>query len=280
MTPGTVLKKPINGDVLLMSEKQTLYCSGVGKAMHMMQYSWPDTYNAVHDLARHMTSATQVHMDAKLRLMKYVYDTRDRGLVLNPMQKWDGSKDHEFIISRRSDSDYAKNTKTRKSISGYRVLLEGAPVMFKSSTQKLVPLLVCKAEQSSGVLCAQDMLYCKNVLESMRLKVKLPMLLEMDNKGAVDLANNWSVGGQTRHVDVQQCFLRELKESKIMDIHWVKGLENNTDVFTKNLDGPAFKKCIETLVGQDVYMKNPATSDQGGCQEVSNGTQKSTENFN
>jgi hypothetical protein len=78
---------------------------------------------------------------------------------------------------------------TRKSISGYRVLLEGAPVMFKSSTQKLVVLSVCKAEQSSGVLCTQDM-YCKNMLESMGLKVKLPMLLEMDNKGAVDLANN------------------------------------------------------------------------------------------
>jgi hypothetical protein len=113
-TPGTVLKKPIDGDVILKSEKQTLYCSGVGKAMHMMQYSRPDTYNAVCDLVRHMTSAMQVHMDAMLRLMKYVDNTRDRGLVLNPTQKWDGSKDHEFIISGRSDSDCAKDTQTKK----------------------------------------------------------------------------------------------------------------------------------------------------------------------
>jgi hypothetical protein len=87
--PGTVLKQPINGDVLLMADKQILYHSIVGKAMHMMQYSRPDTYNTVCDLARHMTSAMQVHMDAMLRLMKYVDDTRDRGLVLNPTQKWD-----------------------------------------------------------------------------------------------------------------------------------------------------------------------------------------------
>jgi hypothetical protein len=46
-TPGTVLKKPMDGDVILKSEKQMLYCSGVGKAMHMMQYSQPHTYNAV-----------------------------------------------------------------------------------------------------------------------------------------------------------------------------------------------------------------------------------------
>ncbi len=71
-----------------------------------------------------------------------------------------------------------------------------------------------------------------------------------------------------RHVDVRQCFLRESKETKIMDIRWIKGSENDADVFTKNVDGPAFEKCIKTLVGQDVYMKNQATSEQGGCQEV------------
>jgi hypothetical protein len=65
-----------------------------------------------------------------------------------------------------------------------------------------------------------------------------------------------------------------------MDIRWIKGSENDADVFTLNLEGPAFEKCIITLVGQDVYMKNQATSEQGGCQEMSDGTQESTENFN
>jgi hypothetical protein len=133
---------------------------------------------------------------------------------LNPTRKWDGSKDQEFIIRGQSDSDYAKDMQIRKSTSGYIVNLEEAPVIMKSSTQKSFALSVCDAEKTSGVLCAQDMLYTKNVLELMGLKVKLPMILEMDNKGAVDLGNNWSVGGQTRHVDVRQCFLWELKESK------------------------------------------------------------------
>ncbi len=220
-TQGTHLKKPVEGDVLLTSENQMLYRSGVGKVMHMMQYSRPDIYQTVRDLARHMGAATKVHWDAMFRMMKYVCDTEERGLTLNPTQKWDGSKNHEFVISVRSDSDYAKDTQTQKSISGYVVYLEGAPVMFKISMQKSVALSVCKAEQTLGVLCAQDMLYTMNVLESMGLKVRLPMVLEMDNKGAVDLANNWSVGGRTRHVDVRQYFLRELKESKIMDIRWI-----------------------------------------------------------
>jgi hypothetical protein len=92
--------------------------------------------------------------------------------------------------------------------------------MFKSLTQKSVTLSVCEAEQTAGVLCAQDMMYVWNIPESMGLKVKLPMTLEMDNKSAVDLANNWSIGGRTRHVDVRQCFLPELKESKVQESGW------------------------------------------------------------
>jgi hypothetical protein len=74
--------------------------------------------------------------------------------------------------------------------------------MFKSLTQKSAPLSVCEAEQTLGVLCAQDIMYVWNILESMGLNVKLPMTLEMDNKGAVDLQTAGELGGRTRHVDV------------------------------------------------------------------------------
>ena len=50
----------------------------------------------------------------------------------------------------------------------------------------------------------------------MGLKVKKPMILHVDNKGAVDLANNWSVGGRTRHVEVKQHFLRDMKKQGLI----------------------------------------------------------------
>ena len=74
--------------------------------------------------------------------------------------------------------------------------------MFKSSVERTVSLSTTKAETYAGVMCVQDMLYMKNVMESLGLRVKLPIFLEMDNQGAVYLANNWSVGGRTRHIDV------------------------------------------------------------------------------
>ena len=44
--------------------------------------------------------------------------------------------------------------------------------------------------------------------------MKLPMILEMDNKGAVDLASNWSIGGCTRHVDVHSVSCGNLRSPK------------------------------------------------------------------
>ena len=97
------------------------------------------------------------------------------------------------------------------------------------------------------------MLYVKRVLESMKLKVETPMVLEIDNSGAVDLTNNWSAGGRTRHMETRMFFLRDMQEEGILKVHWLRGEDNPVDLFTKNLAGPAFEKCASVFVGKDKY---------------------------
>ena len=71
-------------------------------------------------------------------------------------------------------------------------------------------------------MCARHM-YVHNLLVSIGLKVQLPMVLDMDNQGAVYLDNGWSVGGCTRHADVRIHYIRELKEAGMLLIKWVLG---------------------------------------------------------
>jgi hypothetical protein len=66
-----------------------------------------------------------------------------------------------------------------------RHLVSGQHVADMSATFPTKSLSTTKAETYAGVTCVQDMLYLKNVLESLGLKVKLPMVLEMDNQGVV-----------------------------------------------------------------------------------------------
>ena len=63
-------------------------------------------------------------------------------------------------------------------------------------------------------------MYLKLLLESINLRVELPMILEEDNKGAVDSINNYSVGGWTCYMETRQYYLTELKGQGIMLVNW------------------------------------------------------------
>jgi hypothetical protein len=163
--PGTVLRKSAEDGKVLGGKDQTILRSGIEKLMYHMQYLHPDIAQAVRDLARHMTRGDETHMAAMLRCMQYLMCTKDAGLLLEPIRKWDGTNKFQFKMRGRLDSDYAKDTQTRQSVSRYVIYLEEAPIMHRSATQKTVALSLCEAELNAEFLCVQDMLYTKNLLE-------------------------------------------------------------------------------------------------------------------
>jgi hypothetical protein len=78
---------------------------------------------------------------------------------------------------------------------------------------------------------------------------------EMDNKGAVELVNNFSCGGRTRHIETRQCYLRELKAERLMVVKWRAGVDMSSDLYRKTLPRPDFKRHARDYVGADEYMK-------------------------
>jgi hypothetical protein len=236
--PGSV---HIKGDKLSMSE-QCKYRSGVGKLLYLIRWSRPEIMNSVRELSRFMQEASKAHLTVMYRVVKYCLGTPKRGLMIEPTEFWDGDKKFEFAISGRSDSDIVKDIISCRSVIGSSTFLSVAPVSIRSKMQDCVTLPVTEAELVAATQCAQDMPFVMRVLESMDLKVKKPMILEVDNKGANDLAHNWSIGGRTRHVDVKYHFLRELKENGIILVKWILQEENSSDLFTKNLATTSFIK--------------------------------------
>jgi len=59
-------------------------------------------------------------------------------------------------------------------------------------------------------------MYVKQLLESINLRLEIRMILEVDNKGAVDLINNYIIGGRTHHMKTRQYYLRKLKEQGVL----------------------------------------------------------------
>eukprot|EP00957_Ditylum_brightwellii_P118928 9070672-Ditylum_brightwellii.AAC.1 len=103
-------------------------------------------------------------------------------------------------IKGLSDSEYAKD-KIRRSVNGWSVFLCEAPILIKSKMMTIVTLLFTNAEFFAAVLCVRDMICAMRISNDMGLKVELPMILYLDNKGVKDFVNNWSIGDHTRHIE-------------------------------------------------------------------------------
>jgi hypothetical protein len=243
LTPAEPGSTQVGGAVVLNAEKHHNYRKGVGKLIHLSKYSRPSILHSVRELSKFASKPSVANEKAMLRCMQHCVETKQQGLFLKPKGIWDvRDKDFEFEITGESDSDFAKDVETRHSVSGWSAYINDAPYVRKSKGQKFVTLSVTEAECVAATSCVQDMMFGKRLLESMSLKVKLPMTLYMDNKGGVDIFNNWSIAGNTRAVSVRFAYIRELKEAGILQILWIKGDDNWVDLYTKNLPGPAFRK--------------------------------------
>jgi hypothetical protein len=165
-----------------------------------------------------------------------------------------------FKIHGRLDLDYAMNPDDHRSVLGGGVFVNDVPISLRSITQKFVMSSVTEAKLAAGVMVAQDMLYVYRLLESLELEVELPMILEMDNSGAVDIANSWSVGGRTCHIDVCNYFLQELKDQGLLVITHIAGEQNDADIFTKNATSAIFNKHVSFHVGTDEYVSTRSSS--------------------
>ena len=85
-------------------------------------------------------------------------------------------------------------------------------------------------------------------LRSMEIKVPLPIKVQVDNVGAISLANNSSVSERTKHVDLRAHFVRDMIKDQVIEINFVKSAENDSDIMTKNQQGQHYMYAKSKLV--------------------------------
>ena len=80
----------------------------------------------------------------------------------------------------------------------------------------------------------------------MKIEVDLPICVNVDNIGAIFLAENQNSSDRTKHVDIRYHFIHQyIKDGTIM-IEFVR--ENDSDIFTKNVTSDTFSRHSEKLI--------------------------------
>jgi hypothetical protein len=245
-TPGQGIIRPTQEEDKISLEDQTLYRSGVGMLLYLVKHSRPDIANVVRELSKCMDGATPAANKELKRVIKFVLDTRNFGLKIEPIVR---KTEDDWDIVIYTDSDYGGDKESRISVTGYIVYLLGVPICWKSKSQRSVSLSSSEAEFISLSEGAKEIKFIVQVLMTMGIDVKLPVIVRVDNVGAIFMAENVTTSGRTKHVDIRYHYVREFVEDGFVKIIFVRTAENYADQFTKNVTGNIYDAHVKSFLG-------------------------------
>jgi len=245
-TPGTPGQTILRDTTLTVDEeKHKIYRSGVGMLLYLVKHSRPDIANAVRELTKALDVPSPAAYKEMLWVIKYTIDTKDLALKIKPL---DTERDGSWTIVVYCDSDFAGDKETRVSIAGFVIYLLGVPISWKSKGMKSVTLSSSEAEYVALSEAAKEMKFVYQLLQSMGMKVKTPIIVRVDNIGAIFMAENVAVSQRTKHIDVKYRFVQEFVMDGFLKIIFVRTLDNHADIFTKNVSGDIHDKHCPYMV--------------------------------
>jgi hypothetical protein len=78
----------------------------------------------------------------------------------------------------------------------------------------------------------------------LKIIIVIPIIVQIDNVGAIYLSNNYLLGQRTKHIDIRRHFVWEFVEDGIIKTLFVWTDNNNADIHTKNTSEEVFKRHI------------------------------------
>ena len=76
-------------------------------------------------------------------------------------------------------------------------------------------------------------MFVLQLLRSMKITAKLPIMVRVDNVGAIFMANNITTMSCTKHVDIRHKYVNECIEEGVVKVIFVKSADNNSIILTK-----------------------------------------------
>lgn len=229
----------------LSSEDKSQYRIIVGSLLYLACWTRPDIAFAVSELSRFVSDPGSVHMQAAKRVLRYLKGTKDLGLKFT--RPSDGSLNRLWGYV---DSDWAGCVDTRKSTTGYVLMLNGAVIAWKSKRQNVVALSSAEAEFMAASSLVQEVIYIRKLLTNLGFPQGSATEIGEDNRTCIAWSEG-SVGGSDRakHIDLRVHFVHAAVQDKTISLYNIKSEHNVADILTKALPEPTFTVLRKQLMG-------------------------------
>jgi hypothetical protein len=106
----------------------------------------------------------------------------------------------------------------------------------------LVTLSSSEAELMALSEATKEIRFVYEILTSMGIKVKLPIVCRVDNVGAIFIAENATACPKSKHIDTRAKYVTKFILDGFLKMVFVKTEDNKSDLFTKNASGEMYEK--------------------------------------
>ena len=179
----------------------TCYQSMIGSLLYLMIGTHPDIAFAVTHLSQFGTNPTKDHYKAAQHVCCYLVGTHDYKLVY--------TQEEDKGLVAFTNSDWAADKIQQRSVTGYFFKLANGIILWRSHAQK-------------------------TLIKEFGIKIR-SIPIYGDNQGSIFIANNTVQESHTKHINICYHYICELVVAKEVELQFVPGEMNPTNMFTKNL---------------------------------------------
>lgn len=154
-TPLPLYLKLQADDTNLYSDPELYRCL-VGK-LNFLTHTRPDLAYSVQTLSQFMQQPSCSHFSALQHLLHYVHSIAGQGILLKASDK--------LTLQAYSDSDWGAFPDSRRSITGYLLLLGSSPISWKSKKESTVSESSSEAEYKAMSAAAYEITWLVHLLE-------------------------------------------------------------------------------------------------------------------
>jgi Reverse transcriptase (RNA-dependent DNA polymerase). len=217
-----------------------MYRNLIGALLYISCGTRPDISYSVNYLSRFQNCYNDTHFKYALRVLKYLYLTKDLKLTYKRNEYTD-------VLDCFVDADWAGDCVDRKSTSGYLIRLFGNVVFWKSKKQSSVTKSSTFAEYVALSEAVTEIKLILDILKIFNVNLKMPVKVYEDNSGAINIAKYGNFTKNSKYIEVHYHYVNECYENGVIDICKVDTKDNVADIFTKSLSKDKFEKFRQML---------------------------------
>ncbi len=173
-------------------------------------------------MAQFAANPSEDHLQCALYICHYSLGTSNYALIFD--SKSDGG------IIAYTDSEWASDPVTQKSITGYLVKMANGVFCWNSRVQKSITLSSTEAEYMSLCDTSRQLVWIHSFLSELGLSLA-PIPLCRDNQGSIFLSSNPVQEKWIKHIDLCHHYICEVICDKKIELFFIKGAENPADQF-------------------------------------------------